>query len=456
MTQNLPPAPPLRKLIGPSFILLGLGLGSGEVILWPYMTANYGLGLVWAALIGITMQFFINMEVTRYTLIFGESVFVGFSRLLRFLPLWFIISTLLGFGWPGIGLTGAHLLSRGLSLPAPQLTAIAIFILIGLVLTLGRVLYTTVETTQKIIIGIGIPFLILLTLYFIQLPALVSLFQGFVGIGDGFQFVPKNLDLLTFLGALAYAGAGGNLNLAQSFYVRDKGYGMGHYSDRIKSLITNKSATTIRLEGTTFPDTPQNLKNFRLWWRRVNLEHMLVFWFLGLLTMTLLMLLSYLTAFHQAGNATGINFLFNQSRAIGQALHPLTGNLFLIITGLMLTATQFTVLDSTSRIITENLLLLKHKSHARVGLYYYATLWLQIIFCIIIVSVGYSQPKDLITLGAVINGFTMFSYIAILIYLNNHAPKKPYRPSLIRNLILTFTFLFFGFFCLLTILQIFH
>ena len=32
-TKTLPEALSLRKLIGPSFIILGLGLGSGEVIL---------------------------------------------------------------------------------------------------------------------------------------------------------------------------------------------------------------------------------------------------------------------------------------------------------------------------------------------------------------------------------------------------------------------------------------
>ena len=87
-TRDLPPTPPFRRLIGPSFIILGLGLGSGEIILWPYLTSNYGLGLVWAIVIGVTMQFFINMEVGRYALIHGESIFVGFARWLRFLPFW--------------------------------------------------------------------------------------------------------------------------------------------------------------------------------------------------------------------------------------------------------------------------------------------------------------------------------------------------------------------------------
>ena len=83
----LPTPPKFSKMVGPSFIMLGMGLGSGELIMWPYMAANYGLGIIWAAVIGITFQFFINMEIERYTLINGESVFVGLARKLKlFVP----------------------------------------------------------------------------------------------------------------------------------------------------------------------------------------------------------------------------------------------------------------------------------------------------------------------------------------------------------------------------------
>ena len=86
------PAPiPLRKLIGPSFVILALGLGSGEIILWPYLASNYGLGIIWGALLGITFQYFINMEIERYALVKGESVFVGIAKLWRGAPIWFIV-----------------------------------------------------------------------------------------------------------------------------------------------------------------------------------------------------------------------------------------------------------------------------------------------------------------------------------------------------------------------------
>src|SRR3989339_1882132 len=100
MTQPLKEFPPVisfKKIIGPSFIILALGLGSGEIILWPYLVSNYGLGIVWGAVLGITFQFFMNMEIERYALVRGESIFVGLARKFRWITFWFLISTFIPF-----------------------------------------------------------------------------------------------------------------------------------------------------------------------------------------------------------------------------------------------------------------------------------------------------------------------------------------------------------------------
>lgn len=452
---DLPPPPPFRKLIGPSFIILGLGLGSGEIILWPYLTSNYGLGLVWAIVIGVTMQFFINMEVERYALIFGESIFVGFARWLRFLPLWFILSTFLGFGWPGIGLASATLFSSALSINSVQLVSVVIFTSVGLILSLGHKLYTTVETLQKYLILFGTPFIFLLTLYLSRADTWTALGRGLVGSGQGFSFLPVGISFASFLGALAFSGAGGNLNLAQSFYVRDKGYGMGKYATPITSIFRKPTAAsaTIRLSGTTFPVTSANLVRFRKWWQAVNWEHFLVFWVLGLITMLMLAALAYITAFGQSGNPSGINFVLTEAVYIGRHTLPFLAPFFLVVIGLMLAATQLTVLDSTSRIISENLALARGASASRLSRNYYLVLWAQITFGLAVILAGFTQPRQLITLSAVINAFSMFVYTILILRLNNTRLPPPLRPSLIRNLILLGTFFFFGILCLITLLN---
>lgn len=458
-SKELPLAPPLRKLLGPSFILLGLGLGSGEVVLWPYMASNFGLGIVWGMLIGITMQFFINMEVARYALVNGESVFVGFARLFKWLPVWFIVSTFFGFGWPGIGLYGASLLSVALEPVVgiqPNTLGIILFITIGIVLSLGKVLYKTVEQLQKYLIGVCVPLIIGLTYYLATNDDVFALLKGLAGIGvvnsSPYMFLPPGIVFGTFLGALAYAGAGGNLNLTQSCYVRDKGYGMGKYAQRITSLITaGGSSDTFTLTGNTFPTTPENMIRFRQWWKIINWEHFLIFWALGLFTMLTLSLLAYVTTFGRGDNSTGISFIVFEAKAIGQATLPFFGTLFLVIAGVMLFATQLTVLDSTTRIITENILLLKDGQSAfNVSKVYYLVLWLQILFGISVFSLGFDQPLTLIILGAVINAFSMFVYTGILLWLNNHSLVKELRPARWRNFILALTFIFFGSFCAVT------
>jgi hypothetical protein len=77
---DLPEPVRLRRMIGPSVILAGLSIGSGEFVLWPRLTAEWGFALFWACWVGVTIQFFLNMEIERWTLATGESACRGSGR----------------------------------------------------------------------------------------------------------------------------------------------------------------------------------------------------------------------------------------------------------------------------------------------------------------------------------------------------------------------------------------
>jgi len=64
------PAIPLGRMykLGPSIIVLGIALGGGELIMWPRLTAQYGAGLMWLAILGVSLQWFINVELGRPTM----------------------------------------------------------------------------------------------------------------------------------------------------------------------------------------------------------------------------------------------------------------------------------------------------------------------------------------------------------------------------------------------------
>ena len=436
------PAPPrFRDLIGPSFILLGLGLGSGEVILWPYLASNYGLGIIWGAILGLTFQFFMNMEIERYALTRGESIFVGFARRLKWAPVWFIFSTLAGFVWPGIIAASAKLVGTIFGIADTHFIAIGMLILIGGILTLGPILYKTMERFTMVLIGIGVPALFLFVLYFARPGDWQALFSGIVNFG----YLPAGIPIASFLAAFAFSGAGGNLNLAQSYYIKEKGYGMGKFGGRITSILTGK-AEEISLTGTKFEMNGENISRFKKWWRLINREHFIVFWLTGAVSICLLALLAFSTTYGK-GLSSGISFVIEEALVIGTPL-------FLVLTGLMLFSTQMTVMDATSRIMSENLLILKESKWSPKTLpkIYYSFLWAQILLGIIIFLAGLTEPLALLVLAAVINAAAMFVHIGATILLNKLTLEKPIAPGWGRVGIMAAAFAFFGYFLIKTIL----
>jgi hypothetical protein len=456
--EKFPKALPLKQLIGPSFIILALGLGSGEVILWPYLASNYGLGIAWGAILGITFQYFINMEIERYALVKGESVFVGIAKFFKAAPYWFILSTFIGFGLPGIIAASAKVFSSLIGFEHFQWIAIGFLLLIGFILSSGKTVYGLMERLTKTIILLGVPFVFILTVFLSSKADWSALVSGMVGQGSGYTFLPEGIVLATFLAAFAYAGAGGNLNLTQSIYVKEKGYGMGKYAQRIAGLFQKKDgAQEIKLEGADFEDNEQARKNFLVWWKRISIEHALVFWFIGAFSILLLMLLAYVTTFGAIDNAEGINFVINEGYAIGRMLLPGIGSAFLLVVTVMLFQTQLGVMDSTSRIMAENaaISLTKNKKGGSVPLskIYFIFLWAQIAFGIILFLFGVTEPKALLILGACINAVAMFVHVGLVSILNNKALPKFYRPKAWRKILLGLIFLFFGFFSVIVLID---
>lgn len=450
--KDFPKPLSLRKIIGPSFIILGLGLGSGEFILWPYLTSNYGMGIIWGAVIGLTFQFFMNMEIERYALVRGESIFMGFARKARWLSFWFLLSTFIPWIWPGIIATSGTILNTIFGFNNASLISIGLLILMGLILSLGPVLYKTVEFLEKGLILLGVPTIFILSIFLAKPDHWVAVSKGLVGVGTDYFLLPAGIAISSFLAALAYAGAGGNLNLAQSFYVKEKGYGMGKYAGKITSLLTGKKEE-ISLSGFHFDVNQQSLGDFKVWWKNINIEHFLVFWLTGSITIILLGLLSFATVFGMEGNKQGISFLIKEGAVIGQLLFPIAGTFFLLVGSLTLFGTQMTVFDATSRIMAENAVIgFAPKLSARhLRKTYYFVLWAQIIAGITIFLFGFNQPLQLLTMAAVMNAFAMFVHVGLTLWLNMTSLEKELRPSLLRIIAMSLGFLFYGGFSLYTI-----
>jgi hypothetical protein len=159
--RDLPEPRSVRHYLGASVILLATALGSGELILWPYITTQVGLALVWLSVLGITVQFFLNMEIERFTLVTGETAVTGFSRMWVGWSVVFILGAILPNTFPGWAASAAELFTFtfGLSEGAAPIVATIFLISIALAVTLSPVVYQALEKVQSVLVAIILLFI---------------------------------------------------------------------------------------------------------------------------------------------------------------------------------------------------------------------------------------------------------------------------------------------------------
>ncbi len=220
------PEPPSNywRLVGPGIVAGGVGLSSGEFVLWPYIASQVGLVLLWGAMIGVVTQFFLNMEVERYTLATGETAVTGFNRFWRHWGLVFAVMAYFANLWPGWAISSATLASY-LFGGSPTIIAVVSLLVIGFSLTFAPVIYVALERLIFVKVAAVLVLVVLGVAFAIEPESWRALPTAFAGIGG----LPEGLSVALIFGAIAFAGSGGAQNLCQSNWIRDKGFGMGQY-----------------------------------------------------------------------------------------------------------------------------------------------------------------------------------------------------------------------------------
>src|ERR671912_1415408 len=205
--RDLPDPRSLRNYLGASVIILATALGSGELILWPYITTQVGLGLVWLSVLGISVQFFLNMEIERYTLVTGETAVTGFSRLWVGWSVLFVLGAILPNTIPGWASSAAELFTYifGLGEGALPIVAMIFLISIALSVTLSPVVYQLLEKVQGVLVIIILAFIALA----IFIATDLSAWTGVVTEApEGIANLPgywQDIGAVSLLGALAFA-----------------------------------------------------------------------------------------------------------------------------------------------------------------------------------------------------------------------------------------------------------
>jgi hypothetical protein len=241
-------------------ILVATALGSGEYVIWPFISSKLGLVVLWAAVVAVGIQFFINMEFERYTLATGETAITGFTRLWKSWWFLFVLMAIIPNVWPGFATGGRHLpLFRGrrpgreagrdprADRGGDRADSVADR------LPDGRAVPERDHRGRPRLAGLRHPARH-------QGQRLGDAVTGFSHFGS----IPTSPDVTAAViaGAIAFAGSCGCGNLAVSNWIRDKGFGMGHYIPRIVSPMTGEQEA-VPATGNTFPTDEKNMRRWR-------------------------------------------------------------------------------------------------------------------------------------------------------------------------------------------------
>ncbi len=444
---DLPEPAPLGKVVGPSVLLLAGAIGSGEFVLWPYITSQVGLTLVWLVVIGVTTQYFLNMEIERYTLATGETAVTGFTRLWKPWGLLFIVMAFGAWMWPGWATGGTTTLSFALGFSEdliPYVT-IGVLLLIGAVLTLSPVVYKTVEKIQF--------FMVALIVLFVVYAAVALLgFGGYAALGRGFVEVQKipdavnSIPIAVLMGAIAFAGAGGVMNLVQSNWVRDKGLGMGARLPKVVSPFTGDEVAA-PTTGYFFHRDEENMRRWKGWWKVADTEQKLTFLLIGGITLLVFMTLTYVTV-GIGGQAESFDFIKIQGDALATEYGTWLSTAFWLIGSVVLFSTNLTVLDMVARLTADVLKTgaLRDNDRWSESKLYFLTVWLMIAVGSGILLSGVDQPLVLLVIASALNGVVMFIYSVLLVKLNRGVLPREIGVTGVRYGAAIWACLFYGFF----------
>lgn len=448
---------PNWKLIGPGAVLVGLSIGAGEIIIWPQIVAEYGSSMIWAAVFGVFLQMWINLEIGRWTVATGETVYTAFSRVWRGFAVLFIMLTILGWIVPGWArASGAALKALvGLSVGADwqqnpawywsdTFWTTLTFAGVALVLFGPKLIYKSVERTIEALVVIVVVGLTIVTIGVSSPAVWTNLGQGLINVGH----IDQNMDVKKFFIALVFAGAGGTANLFYTFYLRDKQIGMGSRVPSMQNPLRGR-AEKIPAGGFRYPDNAQNRRCFRQWWRFVVIDQIGFFWVLNSFTM-LLFIFGALAVLHADGIVPkSETLIWDQSQVLGKEWGMPGRVLFLIVGLATLFSTQLALVDGSSRSIADILYTnFKFARKREVNWWYLvvAGSWIMVGCVLTYFLEHHIDNLAFLFNAAYMGGFAMAVYVPLTLYINwRYLPKSARPGSICTFMMIVASLVYVGF-----------
>ena len=449
--RKLPEAPPSVHLLGPTVFLVALGVGMGESYMWPRLVLLFGPEIRWLFLIGVTLQAIVLLEMSRYAMATGESIFTGAARVFKPIMWFFFTIAILIYIWPG-HLSAGALAFESVTGVSWQIAAIVGMVLVGLVFTLAKVIYNLLETVLSILIGTLVVGTAIIASLVGTWGDLASTITGMFAFG----YLPE--EALTaawfpvIVGSIAFAGPSGMQQMWYTLHLRDKGAGMGAHIPQLRGLRSAGEEEVMPSRGFMFDtDDPEEMAKWRGWRRWVTFDALLLFWGITMLVTISFTVLAQAAArnspnvvnlLREGEREAALNAMSDSFASVGI---PALGGVFMSFIALIGLNATLGLFDSFSRGQSDMAYhFIPGAKRFRMAHLYAGFLWGVIIFGICILLWGPADgPAAILDVLAFLSTFAMGAYCVVLLLVNNRLLPKPIRPKLWTNLIIGFGAVFY-------------
>jgi hypothetical protein len=237
--------------------------------------------------------------------------------------------------------------------------------------------------------------------------------------------------------AIVFAGAGGTANLFYSFYLRDKGWGMGARVAKVANPLRGREEAGVEV-GCLPPESAETVRRWRAWFAHVQRDQVLFFWLLNTLTI-LLFVFGALAVLHRGGLVPDQERLvWDEAALLGRLWGPAGRWLFLVIGVATLFTTQLTLVDGVARSIADIVHTAWPAARRRPLGWWYgvaAASWM-VLGCAL--TYWYERlPALLFLLSAgFFGGVAMAIYCPLTLVLNRRLLPPPLRPGRVRQAVL--------------------
>jgi hypothetical protein len=449
--RPLPAAPPSMHILGPTVFLVALGVGMGESYMWPRLVLVFGPDIRWMFMVGVTLQAFVLLEMARYAMATGESIFFGAARVFKPLMWFFYVAAILIYIWPGHLSAGAAAFEEITGIPW-QATACVALVFVGVLFSLLSVIYNFLEKLLGLLIGILVVGTSVIAAIVGSWDDLASTLSGMFAFG---YFPDKAMSAAWFpiiVGSIAFAGPSGMQQMWYTLQLRDSGAGMGAHIPKIRGLRSADEAESMPSRGYMFDtEDPAEMAKWKGWRKWVTFDALLLFWGITMLVTVSFTVLAMAAARENPNVGALIEggdrsaALHAMSEAFSAAGSPILGTLFFAFIALIGLNATLGLFDSFSRGQADMTYYFvpgaKRFSMSRL---YAGFLWGVITFGILILLFGPADgPAGILDILAFLSTFAMGGYCIVLLLVNNRLLPKPIRPGIVRNLIIGFGAVFY-------------